>query len=182
MSALSGSWRINSIVSSILAIEHIDGSGINVAGSSAAVGPVDEGLRIMMGFEVFFWRIWYVFVPALRRAYAGAAVVGEEAVMVSLEGYQEEIPTRSRESGVTHVVEFSDSRRARSSGGSSISLKDCWWWLAVKGISVEYWDGMILYFQISCKVDTDDRNEISDKRDGDVCRRHALPITEGSPF
>lgn len=40
-----------------------------------------------MGFEVFFWRIWYVFEPVLRRAYAGAAAVGDEAVIVSLEGY-----------------------------------------------------------------------------------------------
>ena len=46
------------MVSSIFEIEHTDDSGIKVAGSSAAVGPVEEGLRSMIGFEVFFWRIW----------------------------------------------------------------------------------------------------------------------------
>jgi hypothetical protein len=46
------------MVSSIFEIELTDGSGMNVAGSSVAVGPVAEGFRSMMGFEVFFWRIW----------------------------------------------------------------------------------------------------------------------------
>jgi hypothetical protein len=33
---------------------------------------------------------------------------------------------------------FSDSSRAKSSGGSSMSLKACWSWLAENGISKEY--------------------------------------------
>jgi hypothetical protein len=59
----SPSCNINSIVSSIFAIVVIDGKGMNVKASSACVGPVDEGLRIKIGFEVFFCRIWYFLSP-----------------------------------------------------------------------------------------------------------------------
>lgn len=37
---------------------------------------------------------------------------------------------------------LSDSSKARSSGGSSRSLKACWLWLAEKGISTSYWVDM----------------------------------------
>ena len=59
----SPSCNINSIVSSIFAIVVIDGTGINAEASSACVGPVDEGFRIKIGFEVFFCRIWYFLSP-----------------------------------------------------------------------------------------------------------------------
>lgn len=59
----SPSCIINSIVSSIFEIVVIDGAGMNVEASSAWVGPVDDGLRIKIGFEVFFCRIWYFFSP-----------------------------------------------------------------------------------------------------------------------
>jgi hypothetical protein len=55
--ALSVSWRISSIVSSIFAIAVIDGTGMKVLASSASVGPVDEGFKIRIGFDVFFCRI-----------------------------------------------------------------------------------------------------------------------------
>jgi hypothetical protein len=38
----------------------------------------------------------------------------------------------------TYVGGFSDSSRARISGGSSRSLNACWVWLAENGISVVY--------------------------------------------
>ena len=41
-----------------------------------------------------------------------------------------------------HVGGDSDSRIARRSGGSSISLKPCCSWLAEKGISISYCDAM----------------------------------------
>lgn len=37
-----------------------------------------------------------------------------------------------------YVGGFSDSRRVRSSGGSSRSLKACWWCADVKGMSFAY--------------------------------------------
>jgi hypothetical protein len=52
-----------------------------------AVGPVDEGLRSMIGLEVLFWRIWKVFVPMFRSAYPGAPEEEEEEVTVSLQGH-----------------------------------------------------------------------------------------------
>ena len=39
-----------------------------------------------MGFEVFFCRIWYCFVPWQRSAWPGVVAVEGEDVMVSLEG------------------------------------------------------------------------------------------------
>lgn len=65
-----------------------------------------------MGFDVFFWRIWYVFVPVLRRAYPDAVAVGEDAVIVSLERYQEGFPReKSRAWGYTRrgIVGFKQS-------------------------------------------------------------------------
>lgn len=41
---------------------------MKVDGSSDSVGPVEEGRSIMITFEVFFCRIWYVFAPLLKRA------------------------------------------------------------------------------------------------------------------
>ncbi len=51
------------MVSPILDTVVIDGSGMNFSASSVSVGPVKEGLRTNMGFEVFFWRIWYFLSP-----------------------------------------------------------------------------------------------------------------------
>lgn len=45
--------------------------------------------------------------------------------------------------GWTNAGGFSDSRRAKSSEGSSRSLKDCWEWLAENGISFRYWVAMM---------------------------------------
>lgn len=48
---------------------------------------------------------------------------------------------------IVSVGGLSDSRAAKSSGGSSSSLNGCWTWLAENGISVEYcvdiFDGLI---------------------------------------
>jgi hypothetical protein len=52
--------------------------------------------------------------------------------------------------------ELSDSRRARSSGGSSRSLKACWSWLAEKGISTSYWVDMLsnaCYPTANCRLE-----------------------------
>src|SRR6266536_439440 len=81
----SPSLRINSIVSSIFEIVVIDGTGINVAASSACAGPVEEGCNTMIGFEVFFCRIWYFFSPEQRMAYPGFIAVDWEDVIESLE-------------------------------------------------------------------------------------------------
>jgi hypothetical protein len=83
-----------------------------------AVGPVDEGLRSMIGLEVLFWRIWKVFVPMFRSAYPGAPEEEEEEVTVSLQGHVSgESFKRSRETkgGATYVCFPPDSSRARSS-------------------------------------------------------------------
>jgi hypothetical protein len=53
--------------------------------SSACVGPVREGLRTMMGLEVFFWRMWYFLEPKLRRAYPGIVAVEGEEIIVRLD-------------------------------------------------------------------------------------------------
>ena len=42
---------------------------------------------------------------------------------------------------LTYVGGTSDSRSVRSSGGNSRSLKGCWVWFAVKGISVDILGG-----------------------------------------
>lgn len=44
---------------------------MNFSGSSCFEGKVEEGCRIMIGFEVFFCRIWYSFSPLQRIAYEG---------------------------------------------------------------------------------------------------------------
>lgn len=60
------------------------GAGMNVAASSLSVGPVADGCRIRMGFDVFFCRIWYLRVPWQRSAVPGVVVVEGEEVMVNL--------------------------------------------------------------------------------------------------
>lgn len=54
------------------------------AASSASVGNVDEGCRIMMGFDVFFCRIWYFLSAAQRIANPGVVAVAGEEFMASL--------------------------------------------------------------------------------------------------
>lgn len=41
---------------------------MKVSASSASVGLVEEGSKTMMGFEVFFCRIWYFLSPEERIA------------------------------------------------------------------------------------------------------------------
>lgn len=56
---------------------------MKVPASSASVGNVEDGWRIMIGFEVFFCRIWYFLSAAQRMAYPGVvAVAGEEFMMI----------------------------------------------------------------------------------------------------
>lgn len=124
----------NSIVSSIFAILVTDGWDMNVKASSACVGPVLEDLRIMMGFEVFFWRIWYFLSPQLRTAYPGVVAVGADEFIVSLQNISHELAMSTDD----YVGGLSLSRAASSSGGSSSSFKDCWRWPAENGMSVEY--------------------------------------------
>jgi hypothetical protein len=81
----SPSCTINSIVSSIFEIDVTDDCGMNDSASSASVGFVHEGCKIMIGFEVFFWRIWYFLSPQLRIAYPGVVTVEGEEVIVKLE-------------------------------------------------------------------------------------------------
>lgn len=81
---VSASCTINSIVSSIFEIVVIDGVGIKFAASSASVGNVEEGWRIMIGFDVFFCRIWYFLSAAQRMAYPGVVAVAGEEFMVIL--------------------------------------------------------------------------------------------------
>lgn len=51
------------------------------AASSASVGDVDDGWMIMIGFEVFFCRIWYFLFAAQRMAYPGVVAVAGDEVM-----------------------------------------------------------------------------------------------------
>lgn len=62
--------------------------------------------------------------------------VALEDVIVSLQNGQLILDVERK--NVTCVGGFSDSRRDRSSGGSSSSLKGCWSCLAEKGISLAY--------------------------------------------
>ena len=39
---------------------------------------------------------------------------------------------------------MSDSRRARSSDGSSMSLNASWWWLVENGMSLAYWFDILI--------------------------------------
>ena len=64
-----------------------DGWGMKVAASSACVGPVLDDLMTMIGFEVFFCRIWYFLSPKQRMAYPGLVAVGAEEVIVRLREY-----------------------------------------------------------------------------------------------
>ena len=65
-----------------------DDCGINFSASSVSVGRVEEGWRIMIGFEVFFCRIWYFLSPQLRRAYPGVVSVAGDEVIVKLEDFK----------------------------------------------------------------------------------------------
>ena len=61
-----------------------EGTGIKAFAPSASVGPVEEGCKIKIGFDVFFCRIWYLFSPWHRRAYPGVVSVAADDVMVRL--------------------------------------------------------------------------------------------------
>lgn len=100
-----------------------DGAGIKFVASSASVGNVVEGWRTMIGFEVFFCRIWYFLSPEERIAYPGVvAVAGEEVIVILLMP----LALLWDDSGEkTNAGGLSDSRRAKISAGSSRSLKAC---------------------------------------------------------
>jgi hypothetical protein len=58
---------------------------MKVSASSDFVGPVDEGCRIIIGFELFFCRIRYVLSPAQRSAYPGVVAVEADEVIAILD-------------------------------------------------------------------------------------------------
>jgi hypothetical protein len=78
------SCKINSIVSSILEIAVTESCDIKASASSISVGFVVEGCSTMIGFEVFFCRIWYFLSPEHSIAYPGVVSVGGEDVIVIL--------------------------------------------------------------------------------------------------
>jgi hypothetical protein len=57
---------------------------MKVVASSVCVGPVLDDLRTMIGFEVFFCRIWYFLLAEQRRAYPALVAVGLDEVIVRL--------------------------------------------------------------------------------------------------
>lgn len=57
---------------------------MKVVASSVFVGPVLDDLRTMIGFEVFFCRIWYFLSPEQRRAYPGVVAVDVDEIIVRL--------------------------------------------------------------------------------------------------
>lgn len=72
------------MVSSIFDMIVTDGCGMKVVASSSSLGIVEDGWRIMMGFEVFFWRIWYFLSPWQSTANSGEVAFAVDVWMVNL--------------------------------------------------------------------------------------------------